>query len=163
MIEMAAIDRVGVNRFFALISWRYEPGPMVLTSNQSFGAWGEVFGDRVIPTAILDRLLHHAVMLKVRGNGSGSRKNSMAVYSGHLTTMVLNRVGKFELRHTGEILWPLTESRKNGAEDTVRLRLSAARDTVNLAGREWRRGLAHWFQPRAPTSAQAWGRPWVPI
>ena len=50
------IDRVGANLFFQLISRRYERGPMVLTSNQSFGAWGEVFGDRVIATAILDRL-----------------------------------------------------------------------------------------------------------
>ena len=43
-------------------------GPMILTSNQSFAAWGEVFGDRVIATAILDRLLHHAVTLNIRGN-----------------------------------------------------------------------------------------------
>ena len=42
------IDRQGANLFFQLISRRYERGPMVLTSNQSFGAWGEVFGDRVI-------------------------------------------------------------------------------------------------------------------
>lgn len=62
------IDRVGANLFFQLISRRYERGPMILTSNQSFGAWGEVFGDRVIATAILDRLLHHAVTLNIRGN-----------------------------------------------------------------------------------------------
>ena len=41
---------------------------MILTSNQSFSAWEEVFGDRVIATAILDRLLHHAVTLNIRGN-----------------------------------------------------------------------------------------------
>lgn len=40
------IDRTGANLFFQLISQRYEKGPMILTSNQSFGAWGEVFGDR---------------------------------------------------------------------------------------------------------------------
>jgi transposase len=45
-----------------------QPSAMILTSNQSFGAWGEVFGDRVIATAILDRLLHHAVTLNIRGN-----------------------------------------------------------------------------------------------
>lgn len=44
------IDRTGANLFFQLISRRYEKGPMILTSNQSFGAWGEVFGDRVIAT-----------------------------------------------------------------------------------------------------------------
>jgi len=62
------IERLGANLFFQLISRRYERGPMILTSNQSFGAWGEVFGDRVIATAILDRLLHHAVTLNIRGN-----------------------------------------------------------------------------------------------
>ena len=62
------IDRFGANLFFQLISRRYERGPMILTSNQSFGAWGDVFGDRVIATAILDRLLHHAVTLNIRGN-----------------------------------------------------------------------------------------------
>ena len=36
---------------------------MILTSNQSFGSWGEVFGDRVIASAILDRILHHATTI----------------------------------------------------------------------------------------------------
>ncbi|WP_129649615.1 IS21-like element helper ATPase IstB [Peristeroidobacter agariperforans] len=62
------IDRGGANLFFQLISRRYERGPMILTSNQSFGSWGEVFGDRVIATAILDRVLHHAITLNIRGN-----------------------------------------------------------------------------------------------
>ena len=66
------IDRLGANLFFQLISRRYERGPMVLTSNQSFSAWGDVFGDRIIATAILDRLLHHAVTLNVRGNSLDS-------------------------------------------------------------------------------------------
>ena len=61
------IDRAGANLFFQLISRRYERGPMILTSNQSFGSWGEVFGDRVIATAILDRLLHHAITVSIRG------------------------------------------------------------------------------------------------
>jgi len=62
------IERQGANLFFQLISRRYERGPMILTSNQSFGSWGEVFGDRVIATAILDRLLHHAITVNIRGN-----------------------------------------------------------------------------------------------
>ena len=62
------IERLGANLFFQLISRRYERGPMILTSNQSCAAWGDVFGDRVIATAILDRLLHHAVTLNIRGN-----------------------------------------------------------------------------------------------
>ncbi|MDQ7839619.1 MAG: IS21-like element helper ATPase IstB [bacterium] len=62
------IERAGANLFFQLISRRYERGPMILTSNQSFGSWGEVFGDRVIAAAILDRLLHHAITVNIRGN-----------------------------------------------------------------------------------------------
>ena len=62
------IDRQGANLFFQLISRRYERGPMILTSNQSFGSWADVFGDRVIATAILDRVLHHAITLNIRGN-----------------------------------------------------------------------------------------------
>jgi DNA replication protein DnaC len=62
------IDRAGANLFFQLISRRYERGPMILTSNQSFGSWGEVFGDRIIATAILDRVLHHAITINIRGN-----------------------------------------------------------------------------------------------
>ena len=61
------IDRDGANLFFQLVSRRYERGPLILTSNQSFGSWGEVFGDRVIATAILDRILHHAITLNIRG------------------------------------------------------------------------------------------------
>jgi DNA replication protein DnaC len=62
------IDRVGANLFFQLISRRYERGPMILTSNQSFANWGEVFGDQIIATAILDRILHHCVTVSIRGD-----------------------------------------------------------------------------------------------
>ena len=62
------IDRTEANLFFQLISRRYEKGPMILTSNQSFGAWGEVFGDRVLATGILDRVLHHAITINIRGH-----------------------------------------------------------------------------------------------
>jgi DNA replication protein DnaC len=62
------IDQAGANLFFQLISRRYEKGPMILTSNQAFGSWGDVFGDRVIASAILDRVLHHAVTVNIRGN-----------------------------------------------------------------------------------------------
>jgi DNA replication protein DnaC len=62
------IDRQGANLFFQLISRRYERGPVILTSNQSFTNWGDVFGDRVIATAILDRLLHHGITVTIRGD-----------------------------------------------------------------------------------------------
>jgi DNA replication protein DnaC len=57
----------GGNLFFQLVNARYERGAMILTSNRGFAEWGEVFGDAVVATALLDRLLHHAVVVQVEG------------------------------------------------------------------------------------------------
>lgn len=54
--------------FFQLVSRRYERGAMLITSNRSVGEWGSVFGDPVVATAILDRLLHHSHVLTIRGD-----------------------------------------------------------------------------------------------
>lgn len=61
------VDRHGAHLFFQLISRRYERGAIILTSNRGFGQWGEVFGDPVIATAILDRLLHHSITVNIKG------------------------------------------------------------------------------------------------
>jgi hypothetical protein len=50
-----------------LVNARYEKGAMILTSNRGFAEWGEVFGDPVVATALLDRLLHHAVVVQIEG------------------------------------------------------------------------------------------------
>ena len=55
------------NLFFQLVNARYERGAMILTSNRGFAEWGEVFGDHVVATALLDRLLHHAVVVQIEG------------------------------------------------------------------------------------------------
>jgi DNA replication protein DnaC len=57
----------GGNLFFQLVNGRYERGAMILTSNRGFAEWGEVFGDTVVATALLDRLLHHAVVIQIEG------------------------------------------------------------------------------------------------
>ena len=54
--------------FFQLVSRRYEKGAMLVTSNRAIGEWGEVFGDAVVATAILDRLLHHSHVITIRGD-----------------------------------------------------------------------------------------------
>jgi len=54
------LDPAGAMVFFQLVSARYEKGSVILTSNKGFADWGEVSGDQVIATAILDRLLHHS-------------------------------------------------------------------------------------------------------
>src|SRR5215813_9086121 len=72
------IDRQGANLFFQLVSRRYERGSIILTSNQSLGAWGEVFGDAVIASAILDRLLHHSITVNIKGESFGLKEKLRA-------------------------------------------------------------------------------------
>jgi DNA replication protein DnaC len=61
------VDRLSANLFFQLVSRRYERGSILVTSNQSLAGWGQVFGDQVIATAILDRLLHHSTIINIKG------------------------------------------------------------------------------------------------
>jgi len=53
---------------FQLVNVRYEKGPIVLTSNKSFGQWGEMMDDNAKATATLDRLLHHAHIISLKGD-----------------------------------------------------------------------------------------------
>jgi DNA replication protein DnaC len=66
-IGYLAIGAGAGNLFFQLVNARYEKGAMILTSNRGFAEWGEVFGDPVVATALLDRLLHHAVVVHIEG------------------------------------------------------------------------------------------------
>ena len=61
------LDRAEANMVFQLVSRRYERGSLILTSNKSFIEWGNVLGDDVLATAILDRLLHHCDVLTING------------------------------------------------------------------------------------------------
>jgi len=71
-------DRLAATAFFSLVSARYERGSSLLTSNKGFGEWGEVLGDPVIATAILDRLLHHSHVLNIRGESYRLREKKQA-------------------------------------------------------------------------------------
>lgn len=62
------LDASEASLMFEVVCRRYERGSIVLTSNKSYGEWGEVFsGDTVIATAILDRLLHHSTTIPIKG------------------------------------------------------------------------------------------------
>jgi DNA replication protein DnaC len=73
---LVVIDEVGympINReeahlFFQFVSNRYERASTIITSNKSFSEWDEMFGDPVIATAILDRMLHHCQVINIKGN-----------------------------------------------------------------------------------------------
>jgi len=70
------IDEVGyipfepeaANLFFQLVSARYERASLIVTSNKPFGRWGEVFGDDVVAAAMIDRLVHHAEIVSLKGD-----------------------------------------------------------------------------------------------
>lgn len=66
----------GGNLFFQLVNARYEKGAMILTSNRGFAEWGEVFGDHVVATALLDRLLHHAIVIQIEGSSYRLRQHA---------------------------------------------------------------------------------------
>ena len=66
----------GGNLFFQLVNARYEKGAMILTSNRGFAEWGEIFGDPVVATALLDRLLHHAVVIQIEGSSYRLRQHA---------------------------------------------------------------------------------------
>src|SRR6201985_1415478 len=73
---LLVIDEVGyipfepeaANLFFQLVSSRYERARLIVTSNKPFGRWGEVFGDDVVAACVLDRLVHHAEVIALKGD-----------------------------------------------------------------------------------------------
>jgi DNA replication protein DnaC len=73
---LIVVDEVGyipfeaeaANLFFQLVSARYERASLIVTSNKPFGRWGEVFGDDVVAAAMIDRLVHHAEVVSVKGD-----------------------------------------------------------------------------------------------
>ncbi len=75
-VPLIVIDEVGyipfeaeaANLFFQLVSSRYERASLIVTSNKVFGRWGEVFGDDIVAAAMIDRLVHHAEVIALKGD-----------------------------------------------------------------------------------------------
>jgi DNA replication protein DnaC len=61
------MDQASANWIFQVVSRRYDKGSIILTSNRGFSDWSQVFTDPVVAAAILDRLLHRAAVLNIRG------------------------------------------------------------------------------------------------
>jgi DNA replication protein DnaC len=76
LIPLIAVDEIGyipfdpeaANLMFELVSSRYEKASMIVTSNKPFSKWGEIFGDDMVATAMIDRLIHHADILSLKGD-----------------------------------------------------------------------------------------------
>ncbi len=75
-VPLLVVDEVGyipfeaeaANLFFQLVSSRYERASLIVTSNKVFGRWDEVFGDDVVAAAMIDRLVHHAEVIALKGD-----------------------------------------------------------------------------------------------
>jgi DNA replication protein DnaC len=82
---LIVIDEVGyipfeaeaANLFFQLVSSRYERASLIVTSNKPFGRWGEVFGDDVVAAAMIDRLVHHAEVIALKGDSYRLRNRDL--------------------------------------------------------------------------------------
>jgi DNA replication protein DnaC len=92
----------GANLFFQLVNARYEKGAMILTSNRGFAEWGEVFGDAVVATALLDRLLHHAVVVQIEGSSYRLREHADLVPEHMRSAPPLNSPPKRRRRQAGK-------------------------------------------------------------
>jgi DNA replication protein DnaC len=79
------LSRIEASLFFRLVVRRYERGSLIVTSNKSFLDWGEVFNDHVLATAILDRLLHHATTLNIKGESYRLKEKRKAGLLGRAT------------------------------------------------------------------------------
>ena len=69
------VDQTSAHWIFQVVSRRYERGSFVLTANRGFSDWGAVFADQVVAAAILDRLLHHATVVNIKGKSYGMRRH----------------------------------------------------------------------------------------
>jgi len=82
---LLVIDEIGyipfeheaANLFFQLISARYENASVIVTSNKAFSSWGEIFGDDTVAAAMIDRLVHHADIISLKGDSYRLRNRDL--------------------------------------------------------------------------------------
>ena len=95
-IPLLVVDEVGYIPFdpeaaslmFSLVSARYERASLIITSNKPFSAWGEIFGDEVTAVAMIDRLVHHAEILSLKGGSYRLRDKDLGARPSALTAEI---------------------------------------------------------------------------
>lgn len=85
------MSREEASIFFRLLTRRYERASLIITSNKSFVDWGELFGDHALAAAILDRLLHHATTINIKGESYRLKEKRKA---GLLTAIDTEKAGE---------------------------------------------------------------------
>ncbi len=113
---LLVIDEVGyipfeaeaANLFFQLVSSRYERASLIVTSNKPFGRWGEVFGDDVVAAAMIDRLVHHAEVIALKGDSYRIKDRDLGRVPGSTTEELTPRGSIFNRRKGVNFRPPLT-------------------------------------------------------
>ena len=84
-------DPHAANLMFMLVSRRYERASLIVTSNKPFSAWGEIFGDEITAAAMIDRLVHHAEILALKGDSYRLKDRDLARAPGRKLTPARSR------------------------------------------------------------------------
>ena len=114
--DLLIIDELGFKQlahysaddFFEVISKRYEKGSCIITTNKGFDQWGEIFGDHILTSAILDRVVHHSTIFKISGPSYRARS---------LGNSVNNRNNNSEFRK--EVANEITGVKNEAKENTL--------------------------------------------
>lgn len=108
------------NLFFQFVSHHYEKHSLIITSNKGFRDWGEIFGDKVIASAILDRLLHHSHVVNIKGS-SFRLKDKLESLAEYKQTEKPEDLSRFSYTIEDNQLQPLQSKRPRGRPRKVRL------------------------------------------
>jgi DNA replication protein DnaC len=95
-VPLIVVDEVGyipfdpeaANLMFSLVSNRYERASLIVTSNKPFSAWGEILGDDVVAAAMIDRLVHHAEIVSLKGDSYRLRDKDLGARPGAQPTEI---------------------------------------------------------------------------
>jgi DNA replication protein DnaC len=74
-----SLTRAEANYLFQVVAQRYEKSSLILTSNKAVTEWPEIFGDAALATALLDRLLHHAHVISIKGNSYRLKEKLLSI------------------------------------------------------------------------------------
>lgn len=108
------------NLFFQFVSHHYERHSLIITSNKGFRDWGDIFGDKVIASAILDRLLHHSHVINIKGS-SYRLKDKLEQLAEYKQTPKPEDLSRLSYTIGEDALEPLEVRRPRGRPRKVRL------------------------------------------
>src|SRR5450631_650324 len=123
-IGYVEFDKKTATWFFQLLCQRYERRSTIITSNQAFAEWGEIFGDTIIAGAMLDRYLHHCHVLNLKGESYRMRSRKRALAGGRAKASASltssSALSSPKTIRSGRVRWR-SSTRTDGASPTTRI------------------------------------------